>query len=461
MATVTPNASLSGDDNAAIQNGKVTPTVVSQKMATANGTRKQSTLKVVPQSLELREQILACCTDAITSLDRARPLGKPELESIARQILTEEALSHDYVGWTMVILASEFWRLRVQSVPYQRRLLLLPPAWLHNGASKNHSPADETATTNGKSLFRFRRQADELGYQVLNANDVASVVKAIVSGQVDAILGVASLALLEKAIDQVLPAGIPCMAIPLLDEQRPQDAVDAAWVQSMIELPHCVNQGGANQADPPFTNYAHLMRAAAEMFQGDQLEAIAPRVHRRSPTAKQNGTPLTQTQDDPLAGINPLAGTEAIAYDFLGKGGKYSRPFITLAVYDSLTGGNGTRPHGDEHLRNLPLAIRRVAMSIEAFHKASLVHDDIEDDDSYRYGQPTLHRQFGTPTAINIGDYLIGLGYRLVSREKGTLGAEIVCDIVDRLADAHLKLSEGQGAELLWRDSRNKQLTSA
>jgi len=102
-----------------------------------------------------------------------------------------------------------------------------------------------------------------------------------------------------------------------------------------------------------------------------------------------------------------------------------------------------------------------VAMSIEAFHKASLVHDDIEDDDSYRYGQPTLHRQFGTPTAINIGDYLIGLGYRLVSREKGTLGAEIVCDIVDRLADAHLKLSEGQGAELLWRDSRNKQLTSA
>jgi len=31
-------------------------------------------------------------------------------------------------------------------------------------------------------------------------------------------------------------------------------------------------------------------------------------------------------------------------YDFLAKGGKYSRPFITLAAYDSLTGGNCSRP---------------------------------------------------------------------------------------------------------------------
>ena len=39
-------------------------------------------------------------------------------------------------------------------------------------------------------------------------------------------------------------------------------------------------------------------------------------------------------------------------------------------------------------------------MSIETFHKASLVHDDIEDNDDYRYGDQTLHRKFGTPTAI-------------------------------------------------------------
>src|SRR5207249_11967546 len=53
-----------------------------------------------------------------------------------------------------------------------------------------------------------------------------------------------------------------------------------------------------------------------------------------------------------------------------------------------------------------------------------------------------------------------GLGYRLVGRERKALGAECAADILDRLADAHLKLSEGQGAELLWRDAKDKTLTA-
>jgi geranylgeranyl pyrophosphate synthase len=69
-----------------------------------------------------------------------------------------------------------------------------------------------------------------------------------------------------------------------------------------------------------------------------------------------------------------------------------------------------------------------------------------------------LHKKYGIPTAINVGDYLIGLGYRLVSRESRTLGPEVCADILDTLADAHLRLSEGQGAELLWRDARDKRL---
>jgi geranylgeranyl pyrophosphate synthase len=87
-----------------------------------------------------------------------------------------------------------------------------------------------------------------------------------------------------------------------------------------------------------------------------------------------------------------------------------------------------------------------------------LVHDDIEDNDAYRYGEETVHRRFGTPTAINVGDYLIGMGYRLVSREIKTLGAEPAAEVLDYLADAHVRLSEGQGAELLWRDATDKRL---
>jgi geranylgeranyl pyrophosphate synthase len=108
----------------------------------------------------------------------------------------------------------------------------------------------------------------------------------------------------------------------------------------------------------------------------------------------------------------------------------------------------------------LPDGVRRTALAIEAFHKASLVHDDIEDDDTFRYGRATLHRQYGVATAINVGDYLLGLGYRLVARERKELGGETTADVLNRMAEAHLKLSEGQGAELLWRDASDKTLTA-
>jgi geranylgeranyl diphosphate synthase, type II len=202
-----------------------------------------------------------------------------------------------------------------------------------------------------------------------------------------------------------------------------------------------------------YDRYAQLMHAAAAMFQPAELQRLAPRMHPVGGSADGNGQRLEK--------LDPIAATEALAYDFLIKGGKHSRPFITLAVYDALTNGHEALPTATDYLAGLSPAVKRCALSIETFHKASLVHDDIQDDDDFRYGVPTLHRAYGTATAINVGDYLIGLGYRLVSREAKSLGYDVAGDILDRLAEAHLRLSEGQGAELLWRDSLNKQLTSA
>jgi geranylgeranyl pyrophosphate synthase len=113
---------------------------------------------------------------------------------------------------------------------------------------------------------------------------------------------------------------------------------------------------------------------------------------------------------------------------------------------------------GEEHL-NFSDAVGRVAMAIEAFHKASLVHDDIEDDDLYRYGQQTLHRRYDLGTAINVGDYLIGLGYRLVSSARQEIGADAAADILERMAAAHVKLCDGQGAEMAWQNTRDLSVT--
>jgi geranylgeranyl pyrophosphate synthase len=102
--------------------------------------------------------------------------------------------------------------------------------------------------------------------------------------------------------------------------------------------------------------------------------------------------------------------------------------------------------------------VKRVAAAMEFFHKASLIHDDNEDDDDFRYGTETLHKSHSVPVALNIGDYLLGRGYRLVAEQLDDIGAEAAAKILGKLSEAHVKLAEGQGAELLWRKSRDKKI---
>ncbi len=123
-----------------------------------------------------------------------------------------------------------------------------------------------------------------------------------------------------------------------------------------------------------------------------------------------------------------------------------------------MTDCRATLAEGPQVIAEFSDAIKRTAITIETFHKASLVHDDIEDNDAYRYGQETLHHTYGVPTAINVGDYLVSLGYRLIAEDRKSLGSETAADILAYLADAHGRLCEGQGAELIWRDAKNKRL---
>lgn len=407
--------------------------------------RNTSHLKLVPPSRELRNQLRSRCAEVASRLDKSRPLSKDEMEQLARKTLDQMSLPEGYLGWMMVVLAGAFWHDQVAAVPHSRRLFLLPHCLKH----AEGCPADydeyglDCRKCGACSIADYRSLAEDLGYKVLVAEGSPIVLKIIISGYVDAIVGVACLNVLEKAIDKILLAGIPCLAVPLLSSDCRNTSVDDDWVSEMIQLEHRAPQISTR-------SYVHLMRSAKAMFEPQELDRLVPRL--------RGGPRLAELNGQGMAGLDPIAGTEAIAYDFLAKGGKHSRPFITLAVYDSLRGGESTLADGAEKAAAIPDCVKRAALSIETFHKASLVHDDIEDDDAFRYGAETVHRKFGTPTAINVGDYLIGLGYRLVSRETKSLGAETAADILDRLADAHMKLCEGQGAELLWRDSHQKQL---
>jgi geranylgeranyl pyrophosphate synthase len=390
-------------------------------------------LKTVPQDREVRDRVRAAAANLGKALDRSKPLTRDGLQQLGEELLRSLDLGPEYLGFAMVAVSNEFWREQVQAIAFKRRLLLLPHCLKH----AEGCPADydefglDCRKCGACTIADFKARAEELGYKVLVSEGTPIVLKIIVSGHVDAIVGVACLNVLEKAFDKVLLAGVPCVAAPLLSSNCRSTSVDDDWVRELIDL----------YTEPPQARtktYVHLMRAAHQACEGAELERLAPRLRAKG------------------AADDPLAVHERISYEWLAQGGKRFRPFVTLAAYDALQGAPGTRSAEGIALTD---AVRRTALAIETFHKASLVHDDIEDDDSFRYGQQTLHRRYGIGTAINVGDYLIGLGYRLVSRGRKELGGDCAADILDRLADAHLKLSEGQGAELLWRDAKEKAIT--
>ncbi|HBV63660.1 MAG TPA: polyprenyl synthetase [Rhodopirellula sp.] len=402
----------------------------------------------MPDTLELRESLRARCADIAARIDRATPMTKDEMEQVARRALEEADLPEAYLGWMMVMISSEFWKESLAAVPPERRLFLLPHCLKHaEGCPAEYDQFGMNCKECGAcSIADFRGLAEEMGYRVLVAEGSPVVMKIIVGGYVDAVVGVACLNVLEKAIDKVLLAGIPCMAVPLLSSDCRNTKVDEPWVNEMIRTPY-------KPAQSVTRSYVHLMRAASDLFETESMDALAPRIRTKAAL----GDNAVGVSD--IEGMDAISATEHIAYDFLSRGGKHSRPFITLAAFDAMTGGHATGPEADAAISEFPISVRRAAMSIETFHKASLVHDDIEDDDAFRYGQPAVHRRFGIPTAINVGDYLIGLGYRLLSRNENDVPSEARVDVLDALAAAHMRLAEGQGSELLWRDGKDRRLT--
>lgn len=397
--------------------------------------RSTSHLKLVPETLELREQIREASEKYVEHLDKSRPFSKATLEEHGRKLLQQMGQPEGFLGFAMVLIGNAFWKQQFLAIPFERRLLLLPHCLKH----AEGCPADydefglDCEKCGACSIADYKVRAEQLGYKVLVAEGSPIVLKIIVSGHVDGILGVACLNVLEKAIDKVLLAGVPSYAVPLHSGDCKNTKLDESWVW------HCLDKY-VPLDESPTKGYVPLMRTSNKMFE-DQFDEVLPVV--RSATS------------DSL-----LAETESIARQWLVQGGKRLRPFITLAAYDALNGGKALEAATSDEPPAFSLPVLRTAMAMEAFHKASLVHDDIQDNDPYRYGQETLHRKYGVGTAINIGDYLIGLGYRLISQGRKELGGDAAADILDRLASAHLKLCEGQGAELRWTGADAIKLTA-
>ncbi len=95
---------------------------------------------------------------------------------------------------------------------------------------------------------------------------------------------------------------------------------------------------------------------------------------------------------------------DSMAYSLMA-GGKRLRPILAIATFKLFS---------KEIEKVMPYA-----MAMEMVHNFSLIHDDLPaiDNDDFRHGKPTNHKQFTEATAILAGDGLLNRAYIVISED--------------------------------------------
>ncbi len=362
--------------------------------------------KNIPQTLAERTRILQVVRNYVAEFSPVPPLPVPELKVHADRVVTRLGCDPIYLDYVGVLINNEMWRETLAAVPYERRLLLLPKCL--RVESKCPAPFDEFGLLCKQcglcSIQDLTVEAEKLGYAVLVAEGSAIVMSLIQTGKIEAIVGVSCLSVLERAFPYMEAAAVPGVAIPLLQDDCIDTNVDLDWVWDYVHL---------NSADT-------TRRLDLSALRDDVDSWFTP---------VSLPTLLGPAESEP----------ERIGHDWLMRAGKRWRPFLTVATYQALAGTNGSA---------LPADLKKAAVAVEAFHKASLIHDDIEDNDAVRYGAQTMHTEHGVPVALNVGDLLIGEGYRLLA--SSNFPAETRSAMVRVASEGQRELCRGQGAELAW-----------
>ena len=370
----------------------------------------------IPRTKQQREFLLDTIRQYVQDKKPVTPLSLNELAAHCDKVLDIAGMDKKYADFAAVLINNEAWRKSVGSTPYERRLLLLPKCLRdHEKCQGEFDDVGLICEHCGNCIIdEFKSQAESLGYAVLVAEGSPIVMSLIETGKIEAIIGVSCLSALERTFPYMEAAAIAGIAIPLLREGCKNTMVDADWVwQAIYES----SEERSTQLD---------------------LDSIR----------KEVGTWFAPDTLEPLV-CKGKSDTEKIALDWLGGEGKRWRPFLAACVCKAL---------GLEDGSDMPDGIKDVAVAVECFHKASLIHDDIEDGDLTRYGKKTLHVEAGIPVALNAGDLLLGEGYRLLS-EVGVSDSKRV-QMLSVASRGHSDLCVGQGKELIWMNDPKPLLES-
>ena len=131
--------------------------------------------------------------------------------------------------------------------------------------------------------------------------------------------------------------------------------------------------------------------------------------------------------------------------DYPKRKGKYTRPTLL-----ALTAGAMGVP--------LEKSIKTAA-AMQTSEDWILIHDDWQDGSTMRRGKPALHLIYGPELAINAGDSLHIIMWRMLRDNFRLLDREVALRIMDEFYDMMQRTTLGQTAEMLWIKEKRYDLT--
>lgn len=366
-----------------------------------NSTQKENKL-LVPEEESLRARMRETAGQIIRGKQLVPPVKLNQVASLAQEVIAASEADPVFADFAMVLCGNELWRNIVAATPFSRRLLLLPQCLKNN---RNCSASFDKlglicAGCRNCQIDEILNVAEDLGYATLVAEGTTVAIQLVEEGSVDAVIGVGCMSVLEKSFASVSRAAVPVIGIPLLYDGCQDTEVDKNWL-------------------------LYEIRATRPNSYLQPLSVSLLKEKVQSWFSEENLLGMFGHSDDMTTKISAVS---------MLQGGQRMRPILAAMAYSSYA----------EITDDAVLA--RLITIIECFHKASLIHDDIEDRDDLRYGKETLHRQHGVPLSINAGDYLIGKGYELLADLP--VEPALLRKLLKLVAESHVLLTVGQGNDL-------------
>lgn len=357
----------------------------------------------VPEKAVVRNKLRKAARELVAERGILPPADFALISQLADEVINRTDTEKRFTEFAMVVCGNEIWRPIVAATPFNRRLLLLPQCLKNN--SNCNAVIDQLglicAGCQSCQIDSFLQTAESLGYATLVAEGTTVAVSLVQEGSIDAVIGVSCMSVLQKSFEPVSRAAVPVIGIPLLFEGCAETDVDSLWLNEEMTT----------------------------FQENESLRTISVSALKESVKQFFSEERLAET----FGSTNDR--TCQMAIQSMLTGGQRIRPLLTALAYSAYSG------HVSEEL------MASLSVVVECFHKASLIHDDVEDNDDFRYDTETIHKLNGTAVAINTGDFLLGKGYELLGKlplEPAKLAA-----CYQLVAGGHVALSLGQGADLL------------